>query len=109
MRLSDVTMEALLPNWMRDNADDVALAAEVDKVIKEIYLRAQLLTIWDKLDQLPEEVLDRIAWELDIDWYNASASYETKVELIRDSDYVHAHKGTVAAVERVIAAYFGDR
>lgn len=108
MRLSDVKMEALLPLWMRDNEDDVSLARSVDKVIRQIYVKAQLLTIWDKLDQLPEAVLDRLAWELDVDWYDQGASYQTKVDLIRDSDFVHAHKGTVAAVEKVIAAYFGS-
>lgn len=108
MRLDDVRMEALLPSWMRDNADDVVLSQAADRVIREIYQHAQLLTSWDKIDRLPEGVLDRLAEELDIEWYDTGASIETKRALIKTSDYVHAHKGTVAAVESIVGSYFGD-
>lgn len=108
MNLDDVKMENLLPFWMKENPDDVALAKQVNKAIRKLYATSQLLTTWDKLDQLPEEVLDRLAWELDVDWYDSGASKETKVALIRDSEYIHSKKGTVAAVEKVIKAYFGD-
>lgn len=107
MRLDDLSMKVLLPGWMKDNPDDVALANVVNDSIKELYAQAILLTTWDKLDQLPEEVLDRLARELDIDWYETGTSIEAKQALIKSSDLVHAKKGTVRAVETVIRAYFG--
>ena len=109
MDLSNVTMEALLPRWMRDDDGNQAIAMSVDDAVRKVYEASKLLTTWDKLEELPEPVLDRLAYELDVEWYDYGASIETKRQLLRDSDYVHAHKGTVAAVERVIAAYFGDQ
>lgn len=109
MQLGDVTMATLLPSWMRGDEGDLALASSVDDSVRKVYEAAQLLTTWDKLDELPEGVLDRLAYELDADWYDYSAPIEAKRQLLRDSDFVHMKKGTVAAVEKVIAAYFGDQ
>lgn len=108
MNLDNVKIEALLPGFMRDGPDIVALASAVNKSMRRIYATAQLLTTWDKIDELPEDVLDRLAEDLDIDWYDYGASIETKRLLVKQSDIVHAKKGTVAAVESVIRAYFGD-
>lgn len=107
MDLGNVRTERLLPAWMRDQPDDLALARTVDETAAAVYAAAQLLTIWDKIDELPEGVLDRLARELDIDWYLGDESIETKRQLIKDSDFVHMHKGTAGAVERVIKACFG--
>ena len=108
MRLDDAQLTRLMPSWMRGEVDVAAMAQTADLVARDAYAQSQQLTIWDKIDELPEDVLDRLAGELDIDWYMDDASIETKRQLIKDSDIVHATRGTVAAVEKVIRAYFGD-
>lgn len=108
MRLEDAELRPLLPSWMRDDAYDVAMAVPVQESIREVYQVSRLLTIWDHIDELPEAMLDEMAWALDIEWYEDNASIETKRDLVRSSDFVHMKKGTVEAVETVIRAYFGD-
>lgn len=109
MRLSDVRSKRLLdPVGRGEDAFDVALSVGVDDAAQRTYEASRLLTIWDKVDQLPEPVLDELADALHIEWYDAGAPIETKRDLVRSSDLVHAKKGTVAAVETVIRAYFGD-
>lgn len=110
MRLSnsDVNMVSLFPTWMRRNEDDAALASVVDRAAAEIYEGSRLLSIWNKIDELPEGVLDELAYELDIDWYDSGAPLDVKRRLVKQSDFVHSKLGTVAAVESVISAYFGD-
>lgn len=108
MRLSDVQTVAMLPSWMREDEADAALAAACDDVIRSMAADMGPLTVWDRIDELPEPFLDELAWALDIEWWDPSAPIEAKRTLVRQSDLVHAKKGTCAAVESVIRAYFGD-
>lgn len=107
MRLGDLEFTRLLPTWMRGDLADVALAQGVDEVIRDLAPQVAVLSVWDCLDRLPEAYLDELAWALDVRWYDSGASYETKVDLIRNSDHVHSKLGTVGAVESVVSSYFG--
>lgn len=107
MRLSDLEMRRLLPSWMQADEADIALAQGVDDAITRAAPQLASLTIWDALDVLPESALDELAWALDIQWWEDGASIATKRDLIRNSDLVHMRLGTVAAVESVVASYFG--
>lgn len=108
MRLRDCDLVAMLPAWMQDGADTAALAAVVDAAAAQAWERARLLSTWDKVGELPEDVLDDLAWALDITWWDSTAPIETKRALVLDSDWVHSKMGTVAAMESVAAAYLGD-
>lgn len=108
MRLRDVQTVAMLPSWMREDGANAALASSCDAVVREIADELPALTVWNRIDDLPERYLDALAAALDIEWWDASAPVETKRVLVRQSDLVHAKKGTCAAVESVIRAYFGD-
>lgn len=108
MRLSELESRRLLPSSIADDAFDVSMTVGFDEAARRTYEASRLLTIWDKIDLLPEPVLDELADALHIEWYDAGAALDTKRALIRTSDLVHAKKGTVAAVETVIRAYFGE-
>lgn len=108
MQLSDCRTAELLPAWMRDEPDDAALAAAVDAVVREAAGKAAELTLWDRIDKLPEERLDELAWALDITWWDGSAPIEAKRSMVKESDLVHRSLGTRAAVESVAASYLGD-
>lgn len=108
MRIGDVKTRRLLPAFMRDDPTDVALAEITDDAAHQVYRDSRLLMIWNHIDDLPEQVLDELAWSLHIEWYETGADIETKRRLVRESDFVHMRKGTVGAVESVIDAYFGS-
>ena len=108
MDLTNCQVVRMLPTWMQDDRAVGAFASVVDAAAAQAHDRAQMLTQWDKIDELPEDVLDELAWALDISWWDSEASIETKRALIKDSDYVHSKLGTVAAMENVARAYLGD-
>lgn len=108
MNLNDCHLIRMLPSWMRDEPDVAALASVVDAVASEAEDKARLLTLWDKIEELPEELLDELAWALDITWYDSTAPLPVKQALVLDSDYVHSKLGTAAAMESVAKAYLGD-
>lgn len=108
MTLGTLEFVRLLPAFMRDDEAVKALAAAMDEIIPQFARGAELLTTWDHIDQLSEDELDALAWELNILWYDKGANLPTKRDLIKNSDMVYKHLGTKWAVEEVIRTYFGD-
>lgn len=108
MKLNDLEFIRLLPQFMRDDDAVKGLAAGIDAVVPELAASIVKLTTWNHIDELSESELDELAWELNISWYDRSASMAIKREVIKASDMVHSHLGTKWAVENVIRTYFGS-
>lgn len=108
MRLNEVEILKLLPAWMKEDGSVQGLAAGTDAVTKAITSRINLLSRWDQIDNLTEAELDEMAWELNIQWYDSTASIQSKRAVIRNSDLVYSKLGTRYAVEQIVADYFGS-
>ena len=108
MKLSTLEFLRLLPAFMRGDLAIRGLAAGLDEIIPGLDASVNRLTTWDHIDELSENELDALAWDLNILWYDKSANLETKRQLVKDSDKVYQHLGTKWAVENVIQTYFGD-
>lgn len=108
MKLSTLEFARLLPAFMRGDLSVQGLAHGIDDIIPAIAASVQRLTTWDKIDELSDSELDSLAWELNIMWYDKTASIEAKRELVLNSDKVYRRLGTKWAVENVIQTYFGD-
>lgn len=108
MTLHTLEFLRLLPTFMTDDLAVKALAGGVDEIVPQLTESIGVLTTWDKIDELSEDELDALAWELNILWYNKEANIQTKRELVKNSDNIYQHLGTKWAVENVINTYFGD-
>lgn len=108
MKLHDIEFIRLLPQFMRDDDAVKGLSAGIDAIVPELAASIVKLSTWDHIDELRERELDELAWELNIPWYDTSASIAIKREVIKSSDKVHSHLGTKWAVEYVIRTYFGS-
>lgn len=108
MKIDDLTMKRLLPSWMRGDEANIGLSASVDKVAKKFYRESQVLSRWNQIDNMTENNLDELAWDLNIPWYVSTADIEIKRKIVKNSILVHAHLGTIEAVNMVIQDYFGE-
>ena len=108
MKLNDIEFIRLLPQFMRDDYAVKGLAAGIDSIVPELASSIRKLTTWDHIDELMESELDELAWELNIPWYDTTASIAIKRQVIKSSDQIHARLGTKWAVENVIRTYFGS-
>lgn len=108
MKLSSLDFIRLLPQFMRDDTAVQGLAAGLNEIIPPLSESVQTLSTWDHIDELSEQDLDDLAWELNILWYDINASIAIKRDLVRNSDKVWRHIGTKWAVENVITTYFGE-
>ena len=108
MKLSTLEFIRLLPAFMRDDAAVRGLSAGLDEIIPGLAQSLSRLTTWDRIDELTEDELDELAWELNILWYDKAAGIDAKREIVKSSDEVYRHLGTKWAVESVINSYFGE-
>jgi phage tail P2-like protein len=64
--------------------------------------------IYARIGALPEELLDILAYDFKVDWWDANYTLEEKRQTLKDSWNVHRRLGTKAAVERAISAIYKD-
>lgn len=84
----------------------VALAHSIANVLEQRLDEIDLGQIYTRIDQLPEDLLDILAKDFAVDWYDKAYTLEEKRKTIKGSWYVHRHRGTKAAVEVAIAALY---
>jgi phage tail P2-like protein len=107
MRLDNVKTIQLLPAWMRDDEANIALAKACDSLFQSPATRIKTIRTWDQIDNLSNEELDEMAWELDIDWWQSAWSLERKRATVKIASKVKEKRGTKWAVEQLVAAAFG--
>lgn len=108
MDLNDLDLLRLQSQYMQNDVNTQGVCGALTQVLKYICSVIKNCQILNRVDELPEPVLDELALELHVDWYDNSLPVETKRKLIKNSDKVHMKAGTPAAVESVISDIFGD-
>ncbi|MCH5195949.1 MAG: phage tail protein I [Oscillospiraceae bacterium] len=101
--LLDAFPYALLRDEQKALLADV-IAEELIKLIREI----NKATIYTRIDELPEELLDILAYDFKVDWYDTEAPIENKRKAIKECFMVHKYKGTKYAVETALHSMFED-
>ncbi len=107
MKLSDIDISKMIPAFMRDDDFNAALAGVLGSQVQYQAGRIDLAQIWSVIDSLPEDILDELAKELDVNWFLYDADIAKKREIIKRADEIHRHLGTKWAVEEVVKIYFG--
>lgn len=100
--LSPSLVEILPPSILRDEKLKAAAQA-LDVELKKLSADSKLVLHLPRLNELPNEVLDLLAWAYHVDFYRPSnMDLETKRALIRESLHQHRVKGTKYAVEKLL-------
>lgn len=75
---------------------------------QEMFALCDYLHLIANLDQLPSDVIDLLAWQWHVDFWDSTLPLKTKIQLVRNSIPWHRKKGTPAAVEEMVATVLGD-
>lgn len=97
---------AHLPSALADDPNMEALAQGVADVLAARPAEIEKASIYTRIDSLPEELLDILAYDFKIDWYNYDYPVEAKRNLIKTNYYIHRHLGTVGAVRSAIQSIY---
>lgn len=98
----DIDLTRMLPPSLKDDENMLALANVIGDELQKTSQMAKLNIIYARIDELEETVLDILAYDLHVDWYDYSYSMEAKRALIKDSVKVHKRLGTKFAVETAL-------
>ena len=97
-----------LPDVLRDDLKINALAEVLAEQLVELSEEKEHVIIYARIDELPEDMLDLLAVDFKVDWWDPNYSVDEKRETLKKSWYVHRRLGTVAAVETAISAVYQD-
>jgi len=103
--MSSVTKETLmrvLPSVLDNDLGMHSLGETAAEALTRLWAKVGLPRIYACIDELPEELLDILAKDFKVDWYDYNYSLTTKRALIKDNFFIHKHLGTVAAVKRAL-------
>lgn len=104
-----ITVENLMSVFPPSLAADSrvrALAEATATLLVGRLFELPLADLYGHLDALPEEVLDVLAKDFNIAWYDKDADRTTKARLIKDAFYVYRHIGTKSAVLTVLGSLY---
>lgn len=87
-----------------DDKNKVAecIAEELAKTVAD----TEMVKIFPAIDSLPEAVLDMLAYDLKVEWYEYNAPIKNKRTTIKECILVHKHKGTKFAVEAAVHSLY---
>ena len=98
----------ILPKNISADNNIQELSSVLDDELQKICKIVDNLNLIDKIDVLPEEIVNLLAWQWHVDYYDNTLPLQNKRRLVKESIRVHKTKGTAWAVENVIKSALGD-
>jgi phage tail P2-like protein len=98
----------ILPPNLRNDQDLIAAAHTIDDGFFEMVDLANNLVILPRISDLGSDLIDHLAYQTHVDFYETSAPLEVRRSLVENSLNTHRLKGTPAAVENLIETFFDD-
>lgn len=96
-----------LPQPLTHDPKMIAFANIAEKELLNISGLVKTVLIYPRINELSEELLDILAYDLHIDWYDYDYPIEIKRNLVKNSVKVHSKLGTKYAVESVLKDIYG--
>lgn len=103
-----VTLYDILPSSLHDDETISNIIKSLDGIFPEFESQIRKIRFYEYLDEQPAEVLDLLAWQFHVDFYDYDYSNEVKRELIRQSIAWHRRKGTPMAVEEMVSTIYSS-
>ena len=104
--LTRENLVATLPPALQKDPSAVALAEAMADLLARRPEEIEQLRIYPVIDRLDERLLDILAYDFKVDWWDADYSLEEKRRTLKDSWRVHKLLGTKSAVEMAISAIY---
>jgi len=95
-----------LPPYLASKPNMLALAKTIAAPLQENIHLARLTLIFHRIDELEEDVLDILARDMHVDWWDDRLPTEIKRRILKDSVRVHKRLGTKFAVVTALRNVF---
>ncbi|GHV32326.1 hypothetical protein FACS18949_02870 [Clostridia bacterium] len=95
-----------LPPPLRDDETILALGQVIAAELQETARLIRKNIIYADFEDLPESIVDILAYDFSVDWYDYSYPIEAKRQLVKDSIRAHKRLGTVYGVKTAIGSIY---
>lgn len=102
MKLSDIMPQNLMKDPFIKSMCE-ALDVQINKLIEN----NKKLSIYANIDNLPEEIINYLAWQFHADFYDETWSLQQKRNAVKKAIKWHRYKGTVGVIEDYMSTLFG--
>lgn len=104
----EVSLLDLLPPNLKEDPDMVAAAKAIDSDFILVANEVKQCILLPKIDDINDsDVIDLLAWQMHVDFYDYTLPLEKKKNLIKISERLHRVKGTPQAVIDAVSTIFG--
>lgn len=93
-----------LPRSLADDVNIDAFARILSKDLRETSEDMGGVALYTQIEQLPENIVDVLARDLHVDWYDFSYPLDVKRDLLKNSVRVHKKMGTKSAIEKALSS-----
>lgn len=106
--ITTMDLTRTFPPALRDDPKMMALAQAVAAQLSKTNREIPRNIIYAKIDDLEEDVLDVLAYDLHVDWYDYTHPLAAKRAVIKDSVRVHKRLGTLYAVRTALGSVYPE-
>lgn len=99
---------ASLPQVLQDDESMAALASSIAAVLEKRKDEIRSVAIYPCIDELPGDLLDILAKDFKVDWWNVGYSLQKKRQLLKNCWKTHRILGTKEAVMTVLSDIYTD-
>ena len=96
--INELSLQDITPQNIAEDENVSALITAIDPQLQQISQASIEPLILARIDDLPEKVLDLLAWQLHADFYDLAGNIEVKRNAVKSSVSWHMHKGTEWAI-----------
>ena len=97
-----------LPAVLAEDENLNALARSISLTLESRIREIERINIYARIDELPEDLLDILAYDFKVDWWDYSLTLREKRETLKQSWYVHRHMATPSAVTAALSAIYSE-
>lgn len=108
MDIYSVNFADYLPEILKYDPKMKAFAAAVTEQMLGVSAEIDNVLIYSKINELPEELIDILAYDMHVDWYDYSYPLEKKRDILRGSVKIHKTLGTKYAIETALCTMYPD-
>ena len=104
----DAGFAQYLPEALKKDPKMLALAQSAERELLKLSGVIDNVLIYSRIDELPEELLDILAYDLHCDWYDCKYPVETKRKILKSNVKIHKKLGTKYAVEKALKDVYSE-
>ena len=95
-----------LPAALKHDPKMRAIAETVTREALRVSGETENVLIYSRIDDLPEALIDILAYDMHVDWYDYSYPLKVKLDILKGSVRVHKKMGTKYAIEKALGALY---